>query len=175
MVNNVFFNSPRSLVNYNDAFRGGDLMLGNVMWGAVKETADHASFNSWDRQAFFWEGADGVPRVKPEMQLIQKNLILNKDYQYGSTNSDWAIDHDDASSWFEDSNNVMVYGSHKWRDGVHKWYTDNLCKELARALFIYIYIFLFFSFGTCVSNSLLAKSTGIVSFASAHGFAHHPP
>ena len=50
LVNNVFFNSPRSLVNYNDAFRGGDLMMGNVMWGAVKETADHASFNSWDRQ-----------------------------------------------------------------------------------------------------------------------------
>ena len=45
LVNNVFFNSPRSLVNYNDAYRGGDLMEGNVMWGAVKETADHASFN----------------------------------------------------------------------------------------------------------------------------------
>lgn len=40
--NNVFFNSPRSLVNFNDAFRGGDLLSGNVMWGAVKETADHA-------------------------------------------------------------------------------------------------------------------------------------
>eukprot|EP01050_Picozoa_sp_SAG11_P004290 SAG11_NODE_270_length_11380_cov_10.415034_6_plen_124_part_00 len=40
LVNNVFFNSPRSLVNYNDAYRGGDLMEGNVMWGAVKETAD---------------------------------------------------------------------------------------------------------------------------------------
>ena len=91
LVNNVFFNSPRSLVNYNDvrefgmmgtpigtpppvdsgrptlseihsappgfdglrllslaaqAFRGGDLMEGNVLFGAVKETADHASFNS---------------------------------------------------------------------------------------------------------------------------------
>ena len=51
---------------------------------------------------------------------------MNKDYQYGSANSDWAIDHDDASSWFEDSENVLVYGSHKWRDGVHKWYYSNL-------------------------------------------------
>ena len=40
LVNNVFYNSPRSLVNYNDAYRGGDLMEGNVMWGAVKETND---------------------------------------------------------------------------------------------------------------------------------------
>lgn len=37
--------------------------------------------------------------MKPEMILIEHNLILNKDYQYDSTNSDWAIDHDDASSW----------------------------------------------------------------------------
>ena len=64
--------------------------------------------------------------MKPEILKIQRNLILNKDYQYGSTNSDWSIDHDDASSFFEDSNNVMVYGSHKWRDGVHKWYFENL-------------------------------------------------
>jgi len=39
---NVFFNSPRSLVNFNDAFRGGDMLVDNVMWGAVTETADHA-------------------------------------------------------------------------------------------------------------------------------------
>ena len=42
-------------------------------------------------------------------------------WSFVAANSDWAIDHDDASSWFEDSKNVMVYGSHKWRDGVHKW------------------------------------------------------
>eukprot|EP00656_Telonema_subtile_P020258 TRINITY_DN21409_c0_g1_i2.p1 TRINITY_DN21409_c0_g1~~TRINITY_DN21409_c0_g1_i2.p1 ORF type:complete len:232 (-),score=38.31 TRINITY_DN21409_c0_g1_i2:108-803(-) len=109
----------------NDAFRGGDVMQDNLLFGAVKETADHASFNSWDRQAWFWE-EDGEYQFRPEMQIIRRNLILNKDYQYGSSNSDWAIDHDDASSWFEDYDNVLVYGSHKWRDGVHKWYTHNL-------------------------------------------------
>ena len=151
---NVFFNSPRSVVNYNDAFRGGDVLQGNVIWGAVKETADHASFNvasmhsvdhacifctlcvaslvdwrvcmqSWDRQSWFWE-EDGETHFRPDTMTISNNLILNKDYQYGSANSDWAIDHDDASSWFEDFENVMVYGGHKWRDGVHKWYTNNL-------------------------------------------------
>ena len=91
VTNNVFFNSPRSLVNYNDAFRGGDLLADNVMWGAVKETNDHASFNSWDRQSWFWGGAQGVVHVKPEMMEIQRNLILNKDYQFGSENSDWQV------------------------------------------------------------------------------------
>jgi hypothetical protein len=81
-------------VSDNDAFRGGDLMVGNVMWGAVKETIDHASFNSWDRQSWFWEDENGTAHSKPETQLIQRNLILNKDYQYGSANSDWAIGND---------------------------------------------------------------------------------
>ena len=40
--------------------------------------------------------------------------------------SDWGIDHDDASSWFEDTRNVLVYGAHKWRDGIRKHYVDNL-------------------------------------------------
>ena len=53
-----------------------------------------ASFNSWDRQSYFWETEDGVTHMKPEMNLIQRNLILNKDYQYGSANSDWAIGND---------------------------------------------------------------------------------
>ena len=51
-----------------------------------------ASFNSWDRQSWFWEDDHGVAHSKPEPQLIRRNLILNKDYQYGSANSDWAID-----------------------------------------------------------------------------------
>ena len=38
------------------------------------------------------EDEHGVAHSKPEPQLIRRNLILNKDYQYGSANSDWAID-----------------------------------------------------------------------------------
>ena len=66
------------------------------------------------------------------MQRITRNLILNKDFEYNSLNSDWAIDHDDASSWFEDHENVLVYGAHKWRDGIHKHYVHNLYVTPAR-------------------------------------------
>jgi len=38
------------------------------------------SFNSWDRQSYFWEEG-GATHTMPEMQLIQRNLILNKDFQ----------------------------------------------------------------------------------------------
>lgn len=33
---------------------------------------------------------------------------------------------DDGSSWFYDENNVLVWGAHKWRDGVNKSYVSNL-------------------------------------------------
>jgi hypothetical protein len=47
-------------------------------------------------------------------------------YLTSSANSDWCIDHDDASSYFYDSLNVLVWGAHKWRDGVNKSYVSNL-------------------------------------------------
>lgn len=143
---------------------GGDLMEGNLLGGYVRETRDHASFNSWDRQSWFFQ-IDGKIRFQPEVTQITRNLILNKDYVYESTNSDWCIDHvrgppppfqplcplspfvfeplgclltlaplmcvgaheqDDASSFYYDSLNVLVWGAHKWRDGVNKSYVSNL-------------------------------------------------
>ena len=65
-------------------------------------------------------------KFEPEVTQITRNLILNKDFVYGSANSDWCIDHDDASSYFYDSLNVLVWGAHKWRDGVNKSYISNL-------------------------------------------------
>ena len=58
--------------------------------------------------------------VSPNPQLVLTCIILTK------SSPNLVVDHDDASSWFEDSLNVMVYGSHKWRDGVHKHYFENL-------------------------------------------------
>jgi len=40
--------------------------------------------------------------------------------------SQWSIDHDDASSFYTDSENVCAYGMHKWRDGVLKNVSSNI-------------------------------------------------
>jgi len=39
--NNVFHGGPRAHVNLNDGFSGGNLIEGNLLFGAVRETADH--------------------------------------------------------------------------------------------------------------------------------------
>ena len=126
-------------------------MVGNVMWGAVKETADHAvrstlrilrpvwltisaDFRCWRAELQLvgstelllgggrrdaHEAGDAAHPAEPypEQGLPVVSAAAPCRLRYpseqrllcsGSTNSDWSIDHDDASSWFEDSQNVMV-------------------------------------------------------------------
>ena len=44
---NVFFNGPRSGVNFNDGAMGGELLEGNLLLNFVRESDDHGPFNSW--------------------------------------------------------------------------------------------------------------------------------
>ena len=99
------------MVLQNDGFKGGDVMEGNLLFGWVRETGDHAAFNSWDRQSWYWKNAKGDFSCVSEVQRIHRNLFLNKDFQYGSSNSDWTVDHDDASSYYYDTENVHVWVS----------------------------------------------------------------
>jgi hypothetical protein len=46
---NIAYNAPRALVNFNDEFGGGHLMTENLFFNAVRETADHGPFNSYNR------------------------------------------------------------------------------------------------------------------------------
>ena len=49
---NVFFNGPRSAVNFNDGMGGGNVVKKNAIWNACRQSGDHGPINSWDRQAF---------------------------------------------------------------------------------------------------------------------------
>ena len=44
---NVVFNGPRAAINFNDAFGGGNHIIGNIMFNQVRETVDHGTLNSW--------------------------------------------------------------------------------------------------------------------------------
>jgi hypothetical protein len=49
MINYVHYTGPRSGVNFNDGFGGGNFVTRNLMFNLVRETSDHGAFNSWDR------------------------------------------------------------------------------------------------------------------------------
>lgn len=71
MEGNIFFNGPRSGININDGFGGGNVFQFNLLFNWVRETSDHVKdrlkqgpFNSWDRMPFLTEIYDGTPSYK---------------------------------------------------------------------------------------------------------------
>ncbi len=108
LVGNVFFNGPRAGINFNDGFGGGNLLENNLIFNMVRETGDHGTFNSWDRQPYLTEVQDGrTPSLIPATSNITRNFLINN---YHST---WPIDHDDGSCYYYDTYNYLVYGGYK--------------------------------------------------------------
>ena len=114
------FNGPRAGVNFLDGFGGGNNIKGNLLFNWVRETGDHGPFNSWDRMPYLTTVQTGEPSVIPATTNITRNFIINS---YDST---WPLDHDDGSSFYEDTYNFLVYGGYKNYLGNSKNVHDNI-------------------------------------------------
>ena len=125
---NVIYNGPRAGVNFNDGFAGGEVLEGNLIFNMVRETGDHGPFNSWDRQPWLWSKTD-MPgsdlELSPATHQLKNNFIFNTNF-LGISHGLYCIDHDDGSSQYNDTGNVLVYGGIKYRDGVNKSASGNL-------------------------------------------------
>lgn len=121
---NVCYNGPRAGINFNDAFIGGDLVEGNVIFNMVRETGDHGTFNSWDRREYVFpcktkDGDDDTDACFTARTIkVQHNMFIGP--------AGWNMDHDDGSSQYEDFSNVVYLGNYKFRDGVMRNMTGNL-------------------------------------------------
>lgn len=108
ITGNVFFNGPRSGINFNDGFGGGNVIQENLGFNVVRETGDHGWFNSWDRQPYLTRVKDETtPSLFPAMSYLTKNFIISN---YHAT---FPIDHDDGTGYYYDSLNFLVYGGYK--------------------------------------------------------------
>ena len=122
--NNICHDGPRAGVNQNDGFAGGSTVEGNLILNTVLETGDHGNFNSWDRKPWVWQGATGVEMV-PHRFAIRGNFVVRTSYRGPSKNL-YCIDHDDGSSMYNDTGNVLVYVGIKHREGLSKLASGNL-------------------------------------------------
>ena len=121
LTGNVFFNGPRAGINFNDGFGGGNVVKNNLLFNFVRETLDHGTFNSWDRQPYVTTVKDGItPSINPAESYITQNFFL------GNYHSLWPIDHDDGSCYYMDKSNVIVYGGFKNFAGHSKVAVNNL-------------------------------------------------
>jgi hypothetical protein len=88
-------------------FAGGHVIEGNLIFNAVRETADHGAINVWDRQAYVFRDTSGRPTLIPAVSNINHNFLISM------YNSIWPIDFDDGSSYWSADHNVCVYGGRK--------------------------------------------------------------
>lgn len=129
---NLFYNGPRSGINFNDGFGGGNTVLKNVIFNQCRFSGDHGPINSWDRQLFWTDVRDPLkPGWNPAYSDIALNVILAN---YGGSQG---FDNDDGSSWYDIHHNVIYgeglkqdYGGHdsKYRNNlnlVHKFDSQN--------------------------------------------------
>jgi hypothetical protein len=131
--NNVFHDGPRSGINFNDGFAGGEVMEGNLLFNYVKESNDHGPFNSWDRQPYVTRKnesdlSDGAElQISPDVTNIRANMIFNYNFHpHGSSCGSVTVDLDDESSQFNITSNVLLYGGIKNFDGMDRNNSNNL-------------------------------------------------
>ena len=122
--NNVCHDGPRAGINFNDGFMGGEVLTENVIWAMVRETGDHGTFNSWDRNEFFYPCADNVSAHAGELCLMPTTHDVGGNMFIGPAG--WNMDHDDGSSSYHDHDNIVYQGGFKYRDGIDRVMTGNL-------------------------------------------------
>ena len=107
LVSNVMFNGPRAGININDGFGGGNYLSENLVFNMVRETSDHGTLNSWDRQPYITTVNDGTASLSRAQNNITRNFFIN------NYHSAWPLDHDDGSCYWYDTFNYLVYGGYK--------------------------------------------------------------
>lgn len=107
LIGNVIFNGPRAGININDGFGGGNFLTKNLVFNMVRETSDHGTLNSWDRQPYLTTVRNGTASLFPAQNNITRNFFIN------NYHSAWPLDHDDGSCYWYDTYNYLVYGGYK--------------------------------------------------------------
>ena len=76
-----------------------------------------------DRKPWVWmddpANASSATRMVPNTNFIHNNFIIRSSFKVPSNNL-YCIDHDDGSSMYNDTENFLVCGGIKFREGVHK-------------------------------------------------------
>ena len=102
---NIFYNSPRDGILFNDGFGGGTLIDKNLIFNVCKET-ECGPFYSWDRQPFAWDtngDSNNVNSMRKQYDNFTRNFLI------GNYDSDLAVDNDDGSCYYAASNNFFPY------------------------------------------------------------------
>ncbi|MEY9849580.1 hypothetical protein ABH940_006689 [Streptacidiphilus sp. BW17] len=139
---NTIDGSPRACLNIEDGTWGGDSIENNDLFNCVQQTGDNGSINVWGRSRFWassgnntlaagtsFEGSTGTQLTDSQAKDLMKvdvvkpiTIAHNRFWHDG----DWAIDLDDGSSNFNITDNLLLKGGIKLRDGFDRTVQNNL-------------------------------------------------
>ena len=128
--NCTIYDTSRSGININEGTWGGHVIDGCDVFRTVQETGDHGSFNSWGRDRFWVPDNLAVtarevakdPKL-PFLDVIEPNTIRNSRWR---CDHGWDIDLDDASTNYISTNNLLLHGGLKLREGYRRIVTNNI-------------------------------------------------
>lgn len=123
------YDVPRAGINISEGTWGGHLIEFCDVFDTVLETGDHGSFNSWGRDRF-WDPSIGqvnrqVARnpALPWLDVVKPIILRNNRWR---CDHGWDVDLDDGSTNYEISNNLMLNGGLKLREGYGRIVTNNI-------------------------------------------------
>jgi hypothetical protein len=127
------YDTSRAGININEGTWGGHLIEGCDVFKTVQETGDHGSFNSWGRDRYWIPTPGGVPNDiiaavaadpnLPRLDAMEKTIIRNSRWR---CDHGWDIDLDDGSTNYEITNNLLLCGGLKLREGYNRVSTNNI-------------------------------------------------
>lgn len=120
---------PRAGINISEGTWGGHVIEHCDVFDTVLETGDHGSFNSWGRDRFWHPRMSEVERqVAKDPQLPFLDVVEPVVLHHNRWRCDhgWAIDLDDGSSNFRISDNLLLHGGLKLREGYRRLVTNNI-------------------------------------------------
>ncbi|MGN8119931.1 right-handed parallel beta-helix repeat-containing protein [Labrys sp. 22185] len=126
---NSIYNTPRAGINIGDGTWGGHVLEYNDVFNTVLETGDHGAFNSWGRDRFWSPDRNAMNTfmaANPDawkLDVIKPITINNNRFR---CDRGWDIDLDDGSSNYIVTNNVLLKGGLKFREGFGRKGSNNI-------------------------------------------------
>ena len=123
------YDTSRAGINIGDGCWGGHVIEGCDVFKTVQETGDHGSFNSWGRDRFWVSNTGATVRevakdpTLPFLDVIEPIAIRNSRWR---CNHGWDIDLDDGSSHYIITDNLLLNGGLKLREGYSRIVTNNI-------------------------------------------------
>ena len=123
------YDVPRAGININEGTFGGHIIENCDIFNTVLETGDHGSFNSWGRDRYWTPNIkETIPEVakEPNMpfwDMPYPNILRNNRWR---CDHGWDIDLDDGSTQYRITNNLLLNGGLKMREGYDRIATNNI-------------------------------------------------